>query len=323
MGNGALPVLAVALSSALVAAKAPILSYATVWAAILTLLFLGALVAACLAHRRKEQRLVRAAKALAAGNNAACAGLPHSQGCLGQLARALEEVAESLRSSEQARRQAEARLAQADEAERRHIATELHDGVGQQLAVSRIKLGVLRALTSSTPLAESLGEVCEILEDVIGKTRTLTFDLSSPVLHELGLGPALEQLVEHLREEHGIECDLEQHGDPQPLDEQTRGILFRAVRELLFNIVKHARARKATVSIRTQADTVQIAVADDGVGFAVSSGFAGRHSGDGFGLFSIHERLEFIGGSLRVESLPGRGTRVTLVAPLKQPERVL
>ena len=157
----------------------------------------------------------------------------------------------------------------------------------------------------------------------------MTFELGSLVLYQLGLEAAAEALAEQFQEKFGIACRFEDDGQPKPLEEEVKTTLFRAVRELLVNVVKHAGATSAEVTMRRIGDTIRIDVVDNGVGFDVSlQGFHDGKSG-GFGLFSIRERLSHVGGELRVESghvspkgRPGRaqggGTRATLLAPLKR-----
>jgi PAS domain S-box-containing protein len=209
-------------------------------------------------------------------------------------------------------------LSLTEERERRRLATELHDQIGQSLVISKIKLDQLRKNQSSGELSGALDEVSSCLGQVINETRTLTFDLSYPILYELGFEAAVaEWLTEHIQEEHGIETDFEDDGQSKPLDDDIRTLLFRNVRELLINVVKHARARRVKVTTRRVKDHIRISVEDDGVGFDPVEVAAMAANRAEFGLFSIRERLEQLGGLFEVVSAPGRGTRVTMTAPLK------
>jgi signal transduction histidine kinase len=145
----------------------------------------------------------------------------------------------------------------------------------------------------------------------------LTFELSPPVLYELGIEAALESLVERMQQVNGIQIKLVDRGGRKPLSEDTAVLCFRAVQELLVNVLKHAHARKIEVSTGSDRGRIRITVADDGIGFDTSEGLSGKGGKGGFGLFSIRERLQHLGGSLKVDSNPGHGTRVTLSAPLK------
>lgn len=210
-------------------------------------------------------------------------------------------------------------LTLAEEKERRRIARDLHDGIGQTLLVSRMKLRGSRASTSAPELVRSMDEACEFIDQAIQSLRSLTFELSLPILYELEFGAAMEWLVEQIQEQHDVQIDLEDDGQPEQMDEEVMVLLFRTVRELLINVVKHARAHSVRVSIQKDNSSIRIEVEDDGVGFDTSQIDFGRTPGKGgFGFFSIRERLNFLGGNFQVESEPGQGTRAILTAPLKQ-----
>jgi len=205
----------------------------------------------------------------------------------------------------------------AEERERRRIATDLHDHIGQTLALTKIKLGSLREMASCTELAMPVNQICEMIDQAIQSTRTLTFELSPPVLYELGFDAAMEWLAEQIQDQHHIEVDLEDDRQSKPMSDEIRISLFKAVRELLINIIKHAKAHKAKVSTRREDNTIRITVEDDGAGFSLPEDkILGKI--DGYGLFSIRERLKHLGGSFEIESKLGCGTRITLAAPLEQ-----
>jgi signal transduction histidine kinase len=212
-------------------------------------------------------------------------------------------------------------LTLAEEHERRRLATELHDRISQALVISKIKLDALRKSGRSRKLDKALEDVCNCIGQTIQDTRTLTFDLSSPVLYELGFETAVsEWLTDQVQKKHGITVEFEDDGEDKPLDDDVRILLFRDVRELLTNVVKHAGAHKVKVSIRKLDNHICVTVEDDGVGFdpaEVTSGAAKRGE---FGLFSIRERLEDLGGHLQIDSAPGQGCKVTMTAPLKRKE---
>lgn len=205
-----------------------------------------------------------------------------------------------------------------EERERRRIATELHDQIGQSLVFSKTKLDSMRDSMSSGELNDSLGEVCDCLGQVIRDTRTLTFDLSYPILYELGFEAAVsEWLNEQIESNYGIKTEFEDDGRPKPLDEDICALLFRNIRELLINVVKHANAQNVKVSICKVDKQICVSVEDDGVGLkpAEVTSLAGENSG--FGIFSIRERLEQLGGRLEIDSEEGRGSKITMTAPLK------
>ncbi len=205
----------------------------------------------------------------------------------------------------------------AEERERRRIATGLHDRIGQNLVFSKIKLDSLQKTLLSSSQPGVLEEICELIEQMIRETRSLTFELSSPVLYELGLEPAIEWLTEQNQAQYGITTEFYDDGQHKPLDDSVRALLFQATRELLFNIAKHSRARSSKVSIHKEGDNIRVQVEDDGVGFDVQGPNPEESKISGFGLFSIRERLSYIGGRLEINTVPGQGTRVDLFTPLQ------
>jgi PAS domain S-box-containing protein len=209
-------------------------------------------------------------------------------------------------------------LTLAEEREKRRIAGELHDQVSQSLAFSKMKLEVLRKSNVPAEAAKTLREVSELIGEVIRDTKSLTFDLSSPMLYERGFEAAVtEWLSEQVERRHGISTEFEDDGQLKPLDNEVQVIVFRDVRELLTNAVKHAHASKVKVSVRRKDEHIEVCVEDNGVGFEPAETSAGSAARSEFGLFSIRERLEQLGGHLEIDSAPGRGCRATVVAPLK------
>ncbi|MDB6039158.1 MAG: putative Response regulator/sensory box histidine kinase [Verrucomicrobiales bacterium] len=209
------------------------------------------------------------------------------------------------------------KLSLSEERERRRIATNLHDRIGQSLAFAILKLSALSQQEITDTQKESIREIRQLIEDAMGDTRSLTFELSPPVLYELGLVPAVEWLARKIQQDHGIETRFHDDGQPKPLDEDFRIVLFQAVRELLVNVVKHARASHAQVLVRRDGDALRVIIEDDGVGFDPAAKQSWSEGSAGFGLFSTRERLDYLGGQVKIRSNPGEGTRITLLAPLK------
>jgi signal transduction histidine kinase len=262
--------------------------------------------------------LVGTAHQLSGGDMTARTGLAHTNGELEQLARAFDEMAETLEKRTVQLRSLASQLSLAEERERRRIAVDLHDRVGQALAMANIKLGALRQRESSTEFLELVGEISNFIEQAIQDTRTLMFEISSPILYELGFEAAIRHRVDQLQNQHGIIAACEHDQQPKPLDDDVRVLLFQAVNELLVNVAKHARSRHVAVHIRREGDHIRVDVEDDGIGFDASEVAARPTLTGGFGLFSIRERLSDVGGGLSIESQPGRGTLVTLAVPIKR-----
>jgi len=202
-------------------------------------------------------------------------------------------------------------LSLVEERERRRIAIQLHENIGQILAFAQIKLGALAAEGATQDLAADLNEVREHINQTIQYARSLTLELSPPILYELGFEEAIEWLARDVQKNCGTEIDVQREMHPIPLTDEARILLFLVVRELLTNVATHAQARHAKVVINREGGRLRIQVEDDGVGFDVAKSRAA-----GFGLFSIRERLDHIGGHLKVKSKPGHGTLVTLTIPL-------
>jgi PAS domain S-box-containing protein len=206
-----------------------------------------------------------------------------------------------------------AKLALAEEQERRRIAAGLHDDVGQTLSVALMKLQSLRK-KSPPDAAAPLEEIGNLLGHAVRSTRSLLFDLSPPPLYELGLEAAIEWLAEKTQEQHKLPVAFDCDDKAAPLTDEIRGILFRAVREALHNTVKYADAKNLWITSRREDSLIRIEVADDGKGFDPAKPL--RDTSGGFGLFHIRERLDHAGGRLEIQSEPGRGTRIVLWAPL-------
>ncbi len=208
-------------------------------------------------------------------------------------------------------------LAAAEARERRRLATDLHDGIGQTLALAIMNMTNLQSGELPKEAARVLSETCTHLEDALVGAKALMFDLCPPSLHELGIGGAIEALLEQAGPRFELDWELVYDGCMLPLSDDHRAFLFRAVRELVNNVHKHAQASRVVVELkRVGADGV-IEVADDGVGMPKPTSPNGTRS-TGFGLFSIEERLRHIGGRLGTSSPGNGGARITLTFPLAE-----
>ncbi len=229
---------------------------------------------------------------------------------------ARKRAEERLKTYQERLRSLASQLALAEERERRRIATALHDEVGQSLALARLKVGELAGVSRREEFTALLQTVYEMIAQILQRTRSLTFELSPPVLYELGLGDAVGWLVEDFRKQNRIRWEFQGERLSPPLEDDVRVTLFQGARELLFNVVKHARA--GTVKVRVECDHAEarIRIEDDGVGFAAEDLGSNPRGMTGFGLFSVRERLESLGGRLEIDSRIGGGTRAMLAAPV-------
>ncbi len=207
-----------------------------------------------------------------------------------------------------------AELTLAEARERRRIADGLHDQTGQALVAARMQLAALAEAEEDGGKRRSLGEIYRLLEQTLRQTRSLTFELSCPVLYRLGLAAALRDLGEGLEQEHGVRFHWVEGdpGDLPRLTEDRKVLLFRCVRELLLNVVKHARASTVRLSLRRAGGRLRITVEDDGVGFEVSKPRSGHAAAGGIGLFGIRERLRHLDGRLEIRTALGDGSRASI-----------
>jgi len=247
-----------------------------------------------------------------------------------QLRQRVHQRTAELDASNQRLRSLASEVALAEQRERHRLAIGLHDHIGQLLAVTKMRLASEAAKSEDPAVAQRLRETNETIADAIDATRSLTFELSPPMLYELGLIPTLASLVDQTAERHGpLVCVFEDDGEPKPLATDVQVLLFQVVRELITNTLKHAEADRLTVRTWRDKQTMVLVVEDDGRGFDAAELDRPRVGKGGFGLLSVRERLSHFEATLRVESGPGDGsaaaggigigggTLATIVVPLK------
>ena len=211
-------------------------------------------------------------------------------------------------------------LAMTEERERQNIATELHDTVGQKLAAAKMKLDALAGNPDCCNTCGDLVKAYNLILQAITCIRSLTFEISPPILYMVGFDAAVQSLCEKFEEESGIIVDFAEEGETKSIGKNLRGTLYRMVRELLHNIEKHAGAEHVSVSLNCFADTIEISVEDNGSGFDAAQVLLPGNKNNCIGLFSIKQRIEYLGGSMAIASQPGAGSRITLRVPVN-PER--
>jgi len=209
------------------------------------------------------------------------------------------------------------KLTLAEEHERKKIATTLHADIGQTLAFLKLKIGELKEKESSPNTRKSLEEVHNLVQNAITSTRSLMTQISPSILYELGFLPAVDWLAEHILKENNIKYDFSDDEKEKPLTNDLSILLFQAVRELLVNIRKHAKAKKVQISIKRNKETIQIEIKDDGIGFDISALDSYCENDVGFGLLNIRSRLDVVGGHFEIESHKNKGTKITLKAPIQ------
>jgi len=214
-------------------------------------------------------------------------------------------------------------LVMAEERERRNIAVDLHDNIGQTLAITKMKVEFLLEQSARCGLGDSVAEIRDMMEQSIRQTRSLMKDISPSVLYELGFAEAVEWLGEQISSQHGLRVVVKKDAKIPAIDEEVQILLFRAVRELLLNIVKHAGAKRASILLQKSGGSIKITVQDDGTGFDASAIDRASKRGGGFGLLSIRERISYIGGRFEIGTGKGQGACICLSAPRKSRKQTL
>jgi PAS domain S-box-containing protein len=207
-------------------------------------------------------------------------------------------------------------LLEAHENERRHIARELHDEIGQALGALKINLFMLSMPSEPDLFALRLHESAKIVDDLIQQVRALSLDLRPAVLDDLGLAAALEWYTGRVAQRTGLEITFNDELGRQAVPPATATTCFRVAQEALTNIVRHAMACQVTVGMHHSDGRLVLSVSDDGVGFDVARQRGRAAGGASLGMLSMQERVDLIGGSIDITSAPGRGTRVVARFPL-------
>ncbi|RPI26490.1 MAG: PAS domain S-box protein, partial [Acidobacteria bacterium] len=200
-------------------------------------------------------------------------------------------------------------LSQAEERERRRIAVILHEDLQQQIAGARFHLSLLKGRPKQDSRREVIEKIDEMLKEAIQKSRSLSHDLSPPVLDMNNLTEVLQWLAQWARARHGLTVDLS--GVAILQSEALTMFLVRGAQEMLFNVVKHAQVKEAAIRVRRIGHYVCLSVSDQGRGFDPQA----LKETAGLGLLSIRERVELLGGRMKIKSVPGKGTRCHLVVP--------
>jgi PAS domain S-box-containing protein len=209
-------------------------------------------------------------------------------------------------------------LTSTEDRERRRIAKTLHENIGQILALIRIELGALTESVKSAEACDEIRQIRALIGEVMQFVRTLTVDLCPPMLYELGFYAAVQQLVEQFLEKYNISFDFIRDGEGGPIDQGMCILLFNVVRELMVNVVKHAKAQTAAISLLRDANEIKITVEDYGIGYDTTQ-IRPNGSNEGFGILNISERLHSIGGRIEIKSVINSGTTVFVTVPWNHP----
>jgi signal transduction histidine kinase/DNA-binding NarL/FixJ family response regulator len=204
-------------------------------------------------------------------------------------------------------------LSSAEQEERRRLAQVLHDDLQQMLVAIRLRLSNLESVVVGTSLGPTVSSINEIVDNAITASRSLTMELSPPILRE-SLPRVMEWLGQWFESRHGLHVEVNAEPDTREPSEEAKKFLFQAVRELLMNVRKHAGVERATLRIFSDRDSVAIEVRDGGKGFDPAGMAAPERSA--FGLFSIRERVEMLGGTFEITSAAGKGAACVIRVPV-------
>jgi PAS domain S-box-containing protein len=207
-------------------------------------------------------------------------------------------------------------LIQTEQRERKRLAQFLHDDICQRLVQLKIHLQTIENDVTEAHLKNELKKIFNSVEKTITDTRTTTFELCPPILHEFGIVAAIEWLVQKMREQYRIQLELENHIGECTLNEEHSTVAFNAIRELLLNIVKHSNANNAHVKFRREGLFLRVDMMDDGCGFEMNEVEGKIASNTSFGMFNVKQQLSSIGGEFKYFSRPGEGVRIKLLFPV-------
>lgn len=238
---------------------------------------------------------------------------------VGQVARDSQGLLRELATSERRFRALAKAVWQVQEEERRRLARELHDGLGQNLTALKNQLESLArqaAGAEADGLAGRLAAAVELAGRALQDTRELSRLLRPPILDDLGLIPALQWLARTLREATGLEVHVAGDELEGRLPPDLEILLFRVAQEALTNTLKHSGAKLAVVTLRRRGGWIEVEAVDAGGGFDAERALSPAGGADGCGLRGMRDRLELFGGRLRIASAPGAGTRVRATVPL-------
>jgi signal transduction histidine kinase len=227
------------------------------------------------------------------------------------LIRRVEARTEDLREAHDRLRASAFEAGLSVEQERRKLAVDLHDGLGQLLTLASMKLGGLRNFPKTNQFKPEILEIEQIVAEAHECCGSVTFQLYPPILHDVGFTQAAEWLADDIERRFGLRVILEEDGQRWPLDEAVRTALFRSLSELLLNVAKHANTPTAHVRLWGEGQRMYTSIEDRGIGFDPES------DAPGFGIFSIRERMSHLGGSILIRSTLGKGTKVILDTPME------
>ena len=225
---------------------------------------------------------------------------------------------EALKTYQEQLKNMAAQLVTTESEKRMLVATELHDGVCQLLASAQMRLKVLQDKHESLKNSSDVADLQSVIDNAYESARTVTYDLSPPILYELGIGEAIRNHLETESHKSEIKFNVIEKGEKVSLARPILSLLYRTFRELIINTKKHANATTVTVRLERRKTSISLAVRDDGRGFdsrKLAQGSTSKTSG--FGLFSIREQLSAVEGQVEIQTAPGKGTSIKITVPIQ------
>ena len=226
-----------------------------------------------------------------------------------------KEAEEEICKYQQSLRDLTTEISLIEEKQRKEIASNIHDNLSQLLVIAKMKLSDLQNTLQNEPNEKKLRAAMGYISEAIENSRNITYDLSPPVLYELGLIEAVNWLTEKIKQKHNLQIDLKTELEELPLSESKLIIVYRVIQELFNNIIKHAHAGYACIVLKKAKNGVEIRISDNGKGFLPDKSAVPGNMKRGFGLFTVKERIQNISGEIAINSAPGKGTTITLFIP--------
>lgn len=229
----------------------------------------------------------------------------------------IQKSSKALRQTSERLQSLSIRLIETQECERRHLARELHDEIGQTLTAAKITLQSAQSVSDAGSQVKRLNQVIALVDQLLHSVRTLSLNLRPPMLDDLGLATALRWLVDQQGRGTGLRMALDCPDFERRLEPAVETACFRVIQEALTNIARHAHATHAEIELRIGAGELTLCVRDNGIGFDVLQAHRRAAAGSSLGLLGMEERASLLGGRLEIQSAPGAGTEIRACFPVK------
>jgi len=230
------------------------------------------------------------------------------------------EAEESLRSAHAQLQTLSRQLMQVQERERRQLAHDLHDEIGQAVTAIKMNLQTMQRVADTTSIQETLHDSLGILDKILQRVRDLSLDLRPSLLDDLGLVPAVRWYVERQAQRAGLVAEVEAESLLPDLEPDLSVACFRIVQESITNVLRHAKATKIHVVLRQTDQGLDLCIQDDGIGFSMPERLVTAAGRPTLGLLGMQERAQALGGTITIQSSPNQGTEVRVRIPLRPRE---